>query len=153
MNPHGRVPVIDDAGTAVWESHAILRCLAARYAGSACWPDDPARRSLADRWMDWAQTSLQPDRSIMRASAKIENCARHMRLPDQVLAETRFIAGDAMTLADIAVGTHLYRHFNIDIDRPDVPRLSANYDRLGDRPAYRKFVMLPFGEMYGRTEY
>ena len=24
MNPHGRVPVIDDDGTVVWESHAIL---------------------------------------------------------------------------------------------------------------------------------
>jgi glutathione S-transferase len=119
--------------------------------------------------MDWAQTSVQPDflvgvfwafyrtpeadRDMNRVSAKIENCARHMRLLDQVLAETRFIAGDAMTLADIAVGTHLYRYFNIDIDRPDLPRLSAYYDRLGERPAYRKNVMLPFGEMYGRTEY
>jgi len=27
MNPHGRVPVIDDGGTIVWESHAILRYL------------------------------------------------------------------------------------------------------------------------------
>jgi glutathione S-transferase len=25
MNPHGRVPVIDDGGTVPWESHAILR--------------------------------------------------------------------------------------------------------------------------------
>ena len=30
MNPHGRVPVIDDGGTVVWESHTILRYLAAR---------------------------------------------------------------------------------------------------------------------------
>src|SRR3982074_1877991 len=31
MNPHGRVPVIDDDGMIVWESHAILRYLAARH--------------------------------------------------------------------------------------------------------------------------
>jgi len=31
MNPHGRVPVIDDDGTIVWESHAIIRYLSARY--------------------------------------------------------------------------------------------------------------------------
>ncbi|WP_423739664.1 glutathione S-transferase N-terminal domain-containing protein [Cupriavidus basilensis] len=31
MNPHGRVPMIDDGGTVVWESHSILRYLAARY--------------------------------------------------------------------------------------------------------------------------
>ena len=169
MNPHGRIPVIDDAGTVVWESHAILRYLAARYGADSFWSDDPATRSLADRWMDWAQTSLQPDflvgvfwafyrtpeadRDMEKVSAKIASCARHMKLLDRVLAETGFVAGDAMTLADIAVGTHLYRYFNIDIERPDVPLLAAYYDRIAGRPAYRKNVMLPFGDLYGRTDY
>ena len=61
MNPHGKVPVIDDDGTIVWESHAILRYLAARHGGARWWPDDPAERSLAERWMDWSATTLQPD--------------------------------------------------------------------------------------------
>lgn len=60
MNPHGRIPVIDDDGTVVWESHSILRFLAARYGRPDFWSDDPGTRSDADRWMDWAQTSLQP---------------------------------------------------------------------------------------------
>jgi glutathione S-transferase len=30
MNPHGRIPVIRDELATVWESHAILRYLAAR---------------------------------------------------------------------------------------------------------------------------
>ena len=37
MNPHGRVPVIDDGGVIVWESHAIMRYLAARYGAGAFW--------------------------------------------------------------------------------------------------------------------
>src|SRR5215470_9984851 len=61
MNPHGRVPVIDDNGTVVWESHAILRYLAARYGPSQFWSEDASERSQVDRWMDWAQTALQPD--------------------------------------------------------------------------------------------
>lgn len=61
MNPHGRVPVIDDDGTIVWESHAILRYLAARQGQGRFWHDDPARRSPIDAWMDWVQTRLQPD--------------------------------------------------------------------------------------------
>lgn len=169
MNPHGRVPVIDDGGTVVWESHAILRYLAARSDAGTFWSDDPAVRSLADRWMDWAQTSLQPDflvgvfwgfyrtpepdRNMERVAAKVESCARHMSLLDGVLAESRFIAGDTMTLADIVVGTHLYRYFNIDIERPDVPRLSAYYERLKARAAYARTVMLPFDDLYGRTDY
>jgi len=31
MNPHGRIPVIKDDDTIVWESHAVLRYLAARF--------------------------------------------------------------------------------------------------------------------------
>jgi glutathione S-transferase len=49
MNPVGRVPVIDDDGTIVWESHAILRYLAACYGGAQFWPADPGSRSQADR--------------------------------------------------------------------------------------------------------
>jgi hypothetical protein len=61
MNPHGRIPVIDDGGTIVWESHSILRYLAARYGRSRFWADDAGARSQADRWMDWSQSALQPD--------------------------------------------------------------------------------------------
>ena len=60
LNPHGRIPVLDDAGLAVWESHAILRYLAAGYGRGVYWEEDPAARAPIDGWMDWAQTALQP---------------------------------------------------------------------------------------------
>ena len=43
MNPHGRVPVIADGDAVVWESHAILRYLAARHGAGRFWSDDPPR--------------------------------------------------------------------------------------------------------------
>jgi glutathione S-transferase len=61
MNPLGRVPVLDDNGTVMWESHAILRYLAARYGQGRFWSESAGERSQVDRWMDWAQTALQPD--------------------------------------------------------------------------------------------
>jgi glutathione S-transferase len=61
MNPHGRIPVIRDDATTVWESHAILRYLAARYSAGRFWSDDPVARAAVDGWMDWSQTALQPD--------------------------------------------------------------------------------------------
>jgi glutathione S-transferase len=45
MNPHGRVPVIDNDGTVVWEAQTILRYLAARYSRGRFWTDDPGERS------------------------------------------------------------------------------------------------------------
>jgi glutathione S-transferase len=169
MNPHGRVPVIDDGGTVVWESHAILRYLAARYGRGSFWQDDPAARSLADRWMDWSHTTLQPDflggvfwgfyrtpeaqRDVRAIKSRVEACARHFQLLDRHLADRPFMLGDALTLADIPIGTSLYRYFNIDIERPSVPNVEAWYARLQERAAYRAHVMVPFRELYGRLDF
>src|SRR4030088_3067317 len=61
MNPHGRIPVIQDDAATVWESHAILRYLAARHGAGRFWSDDPVARAAVDGWMDWSHTALQPD--------------------------------------------------------------------------------------------
>ena len=55
MNPSGLIPVIDDDGTVVFESHAILRYLAARHGGGRFWHGDPADRARWDQWMEWAR--------------------------------------------------------------------------------------------------
>jgi glutathione S-transferase len=169
MNLHGRVPVIDDNGTIVWESHAILRYLAARYGGDSFWNDDAARRSLWDRWMDWAQTALQPDflngvfwgfyrtpeaqRNLAMIKDRINRCAQHFRVLDRWLADRTFMLGDKLTLADVPIGTHLYRYFNLEIERPSLPNVEAWYRRLQDRPAYRAHVMIPFEELHGRLDF
>lgn len=170
MNPHGRVPVIKDGdGTVVWESHSILRYLAARHGSSGFWSDDPAQRSQADRWMDWSQTSLQPAflngvfwgfyrtpealRDAQAIEKSISICAQYFELINQVLSEQPFLGGECLALADITVGTHLYRYFSLDIPRPIVPHVEAWYQRLREREAYRQHVMIPFEELFGRLDY
>lgn len=169
MNPHGRVPVIDDDGTVVWESHAILRYLAARSGRDGFWPGDAAGRSRADSWMDWSQTALQPDfiegvfwgfyrtpeglRDVPAVMASILRCSDHMRLLDRWLDGRSYLLGAELSLADIPAGAILYRYFELDIERPRVPRVEAWYDRLRSRPAYRRHVMVPFDELYGRLDY
>jgi glutathione S-transferase len=61
--------------------------------------------------------------------------------------------GDQLSLADIPIGTSLYRYFELGIERPDLPHVAAWYERLQQRPAYRAHVMIPFGELRGRLEY
>ncbi len=169
MNPHGRVPVIRDRGVVVWESHAILRYLAATYGRGRFWADDPAERSQTDRWMDWSQSSLQPDflngvfwgfyrtpehlRDKRVVDANIARCAGYMRLLNRILADKPFLAGGTLTLADIPAGTALYRYFSLEIERPDVPNVEAWYARLQQRPAYREHVMVPFDDLKGKLEY
>lgn len=80
-------------------------------------------------------------------------CARHFQLLDKMLANQPFLSGEALGLADIPAGTHLYRYFALDIDRPSTPNVQAWYARLRDRPAYREHVMIPFDEMKGKLAY
>ena len=60
MNPNRLIPVLEDGSAVIWESNAIVRYLAARYGAGGLWPEDPAPRSEADRWMDWQITTVQP---------------------------------------------------------------------------------------------
>lgn len=169
MNPHGRVPVLEDDGLAIWESHAILRYLAAKYGADCFWSDDPGTRSLADRWMDWSETTLQPDfltgvfwgyyrtpdarRDWPAINRSIARCAEHFRQLDAMLVTRPFLLGSALSLADIPIATSLYRYFELDIERPGIPNVRAWYERLQQRPAYRTHVMRPFDELRGRLAY
>lgn len=169
MNPHERIPVISDNGIIIWESHAILRYLAARYGHTRFWSDDAAIRSQADRWMDWSQTTLQPDfltgifwgfyrtpepqRNWNAIQESIKRCAKHFQLLDSILKNQPFLGGNTITLADIPAGTTLYRYFELEIERPVIPHVEAWYKRLQEHPAYCEHVMIPFDEMKGRLDY
>lgn len=169
MNPHGKAPVIADNEVVVWESHAILRYLAAAHGADRFWPADPAARAPVDGWMDWAQTALQPaflggvfwggyrtpeaQRDAAAVSRALDQTARCLALVDAQLAGRAFVVGETLSLADIAIGAHLYRYIELEIDRPALPRLETWYGRLSERPAYREHVMVPFGELKGRLAF
>ena len=158
MNPNGKIPVIVDEGAVVWESNAIVRYLAARYGAGSLWPEHPAARAEADRWMDWMVTTPYGDlitvfRGLIRTppeerdddaiESAVKRLGDHWRVVDAHLADRPFIAGDALTMGDIPVGAACYRYLALDIARPSLPHIEAWYGRLEERPPYRDHVMLP----------
>ena len=61
LNPNGLVPLIEDEGGVVlWESNTIVRYLCARYAPGQLYPEALPARFVAEQWMDWQQTTLNP---------------------------------------------------------------------------------------------
>lgn len=161
MNPHGLVPVIRDGGGApIWESGAILRYLADVYGDDAFWPRDPARRAQVDMWAEWAKVAVQraftvpvfwavvrtaPSRQDPAAiQAAIRALDQQLEKADAQLSKAAFLAGAHFTLADIQLGHLLYRYFDMDVPRPDLPNLRAYYDRLTGREAYREHVMISY---------
>lgn len=158
MNPNRLIPVVEDGGAVVWESNAVVRYLAARHGAGTLWPEDPARRALADRWMDWQLTTVQPaigpvfqglirtapDRRDAGAiAAGAERLVAAMRVLDGHLAGATFVAGDALTMGDLPVGCVCWRYRELPIARPDLPNLERWFEALQTREAYRRHVMLP----------
>lgn len=160
MNPMGRVPVLEDGDLAMFESQAILRYLAARYATDDLWPTDPARRAPIDQWMEWTKVSVSPaviykvfwqmvrvskaDRDHAKVAEGVAELKALMTVAEAQIAAHGWLAGPNMSLADIAFGTQLFRYFTVDFDRADLPNLNAYYARLTSRPAYAEHVMVSF---------
>ena len=169
LNPNRTVPVIEDDGVVVWESHAILRYLAARYGGDAWWPADPAERSDFDRWLDWAQAQWQPaflsgvfwgfyrtpeaQRDAKAIARSLARTTELLHLVERQLQGRPYLTADHLTLGDVPLGSCLYRYFELEIERPELPQVAAWYARLTERPAYREHVMLPFDDLKGRLAF
>ncbi len=158
LNPNRRIPVLEDGETVVWESNAIVRYLAARYGVGTLWLEDPAARSVADRWMDWQVTTLLPPLHVMfwglvrtpeaaRDKAAIAAAVKAIQplwqVLDEHLSQRRFIAGDVFSMGDIPLGCAFWRYSNLDVERPSLPNVQLWYAELKKREAYRRHVMLP----------
>lgn len=159
MNPNGRVPTIDDEGFILWESNAVVRYLAAKHSAGAFCPDDLRVRADADRWMDWCTTTVAPVMTplfwgLIRTPAEkrdpvaLENHRKEMdRLAgilDSRLSDGRaYLCGAALSMGDIPAGCFTYRWYHMPIERAELPHLRAWYERLAERPAFRRHVMLP----------
>jgi glutathione S-transferase len=168
LNPHGRIPTIEDNGVVVWESNAIIRYLAAVYCRGSLWAEDPVERAGADQWMSWAQTTLYGDFNRLfwltvrtpernwkpdRIASTLSRLTKCYRLLDAQLGQHAYVAGEHLTMADIPTGSTLYRYFHMPIERPELPNLERWYVQLSERDAYRKWVMVAFDELRGRLSF
>lgn len=165
MNPNALVPVLKDGDFVLWESHAIVRYLAAKYGAGTLWPEGVQARALADQWTDWTATRFQPawigvfyavvrtrpaDRNsdqIARLIAATNDCFRIM---DGQLARTPFLAGETLTYADIVTGVSLYRWQSMEVKRERFAAIEDWHRRLLQRPAFVTGVSVPYDDLVAR---
>lgn len=155
-NPNGRVPMIEDGDFVLWESNAIVRYLMARYGTADLYATDPMARAVADKWMDWTTSSFAgPFRTVFwgvlrtppgqqdwnAIHAAIHEIDELLRIPEQALAGQPYLSGERFGMGDIPLGSFIYAWFEMPIERAATPHLSAWYERLKARPAYRAAVM------------
>jgi glutathione S-transferase len=161
LNPNRLIPVLrDGAGEPIWETGAILRYLAARYGSELFWPRDPVARADVDKWAEWAKVSVAaaftgpvfwavvrtpPSRRDPAALGRaLATLGQWLEIADARLERSAFLASDAFTLADVSFGSLLYRYFELEIARRDLPALGRYYGRLRERPAFQEHVMVSY---------
>ena len=121
LNPNGLAPVLEHDGFVLWESNAILEYLAS--LGPGLVPSDTRGRLSISKWLYWESTqwdracaifafervvkplfglgeTLQSE--IDRGTVLFERAAKVL---DGQLAQHRFVAGDVLSAADIALGS------------------------------------------------
>ncbi|ASK35735.1 glutathione S-transferase [Alcanivorax sp. N3-2A] len=158
LNPNGLIPCLQDGDLVLWESNAMVRYLSARYGEGRLYDADPAVRAVADKWMDWATSTLvppyiawfinrvrkaPPERDDEAMEKGRQTLARALAVADQTLARQPYLSGDRFAMGDIPLGCLVYAWFELDIERPPLPHLEAWYGRLRKRSAYRDRVMIP----------
>jgi len=158
MNPNSLVPTIDDDGFVLWESHSIVRYLAAKHGMGRLCPADLRARADAERWMDWAFTFQRAMRDVFwglirtppekrDAKAIEEGRVASNKLAAEVLERNlenkAYMTGDAFTMGDIPIGCEVQRWMRVPIERPKLPNVEAWFGRLRARAAYQKIVDIP----------
>ena len=122
LSGQGLVPVIDDDGTVVHDSLAILRHLEERWPERRLFPADPARRAELDLFLDWfdrvwkhAPNAIEADPSLTGELAGVME--RHLDLFESMLHGRDFLMGDGLSAADCAA--HPFLKYALSRDRED----------------------------------
>jgi len=126
INPNGQVPLLDDDGFYLSESHAIMQYLADKTPGQTLYPHDIQARADVNRWLFWSAYHFTPavgfisrervskrmvggsgdpdPKEIERGEALLAAAASVL---DARLAGKQWIAQDKLTLADLAIASPL----------------------------------------------
>ncbi|WP_148715423.1 glutathione S-transferase family protein [Chitinolyticbacter meiyuanensis] len=155
LNRFGQVPVIDDNGTVLADSNAILVYLAHRYDDGRWLPYDAVGAAQVQRWLSVAAGQIATGPAAARRvnvfGAKLdlaELIARShalLAVIESELAQHDFLAGPSATLADIACYSYLAHAPEGGIALADYPRLRGWLSRVESLPGFVPMAATPVG--------
>ncbi len=149
-NPNGRIPVLEIPGEGfLAESHAIISYLA---EGSALIPADRLQRARMWQWLCFEQYNLEPNigtarfwlASLKKTRAdlgeklveKKKNGYAALDVLEEGLSGREFLAGDAYSLADIAVFAYTHVAQEGGFDLAPYPNIRAWCERVTQQPRW-----------------
>ncbi|MEY9558961.1 glutathione S-transferase family protein [Sinorhizobium fredii] len=155
LNPFGQVPVLDDGGTIICDSNAILVYLA-KTKGRADWlPEDPQGAAAVQRWLSVAAGQIAHG----PAQARLINVFKAPYRPEEVIPRSHailtlieaalegrgWIATDRPTIADVALYSYVARAPEGDVDLQPYANIRAWLERIEVLPGFVDFQKTPVG--------
>ncbi len=159
-NPAGKVPVLKMDGRTMAESAAICEYIEERHPDPALMPRSPEGRYEVRRLVGWFDDKFHqevtskllyervnkkvmgrgyPDSGNVKAGAKA--IKYHLDYLGWLLDQRRWLAGDAMTLADFAAAAHLSSlDYISDVDWHRNANVKDWYAKIKSRPAFRSIL-------------
>jgi glutathione S-transferase len=156
-NPNGKVPLLDDDGFMLWESHAIMQYLADGVPGQDLYPLERKARADVNRWLFWSAYHFTPavgfisrERvskkmvggtggpdpvEIARGEALLTAAAQVL---DDHLVRNAWIAQDKLTLADFAIASPLMHTAAAELPVTGYANLQAWFARIQALDAWKK---------------
>lgn len=146
MNAFGQVPVIQDGDVTIADSTAILVYLARRYGDEHWLPTDPAGAAQVQRWLSVAsgQVAYGPCAARLitvfgmdfNAKEVIARAHALFAVMEKELAERPFLAGDHVTIADVANHTYIAHAPEGNVSLADYPNIRAWLARVEALPGF-----------------
>ena len=161
INPLKRIPALEHDGRYLGDSAVICQYLEQLHPQPALYPSDPyeyARCLWFEKFADYEVArdctfAIFRNRVVMRLlgrecnEEKVQEALKEkipplFRYLDRELEGKTFLAGDQLTIADIAVASQMvnFRHGGEAIDAASYPNLHAHVERMHARPAFAKAI-------------
>ncbi|HCS46589.1 MAG TPA: glutathione S-transferase [Pseudomonas sp.] len=146
LNAFGQVPVIDDQGVILADSNAILVYLAQKYGNGRWLPADPVGAAKVQRWLSVAAGPIAfgPARArlitVFGASFNAEEVIAYshvwLKIIDQELADTAYLAGSEPTIADVAAYSYIAHAPEGNVSLEDYANVRAWLARIEALPGF-----------------
>ena len=145
-NPLGKVPVLEDDGTVIWDSQAILVYLARRQGATDWLPEDAAELAEVMQWLSFAANEMLNGPAIARALVKFnregdragaqERARQALAVLEARLEGHDWLALDRPTLADIACFPYAGLVWEGEVSLEPYMALPAWFKRMEALPGY-----------------
>lgn len=146
LNPRGQVPVLEDDGTVLWDSMAILVYLARKYADD-CWlPAEAESLATVMQWLAVSENEILYGLARARAVTRfhrpwdLAQCQALGRIGLEVmerhLQHQPWLAGDHPTIADIACYPYVALAPEGGVSLDEYPHIHQWIARIQALPGY-----------------